>query len=124
MCCVAQEMFAEASAFNQPVNSWDVGQVSNMKVRRCLRSDIGAVTACHGSVTRACWCRAQSMFYKSSAFNQPVNAWNVGKVTDIQVCRRLSGNEWHQHDRRDYAYSWAVGAHCVRVRWRRKCFTK
>ena len=33
----AQSMFYLATAFNQPVAAWDVGQVTNMNVRRCLR---------------------------------------------------------------------------------------
>ena len=42
-------MFAKASAFNQPLNNWNVSSVNFMT----------------------------SMFYKASAFNQPLNNWNV-----------------------------------------------
>ena len=33
-CGVAQWMFNSAGAFNQPLGAWDVGQVTNMQVRR------------------------------------------------------------------------------------------
>ena len=34
MCCgVAQEIFIYAAAYNQPLNAWNVGQVTSMKVR-------------------------------------------------------------------------------------------
>ena len=33
----AQRMFMSASAFNQPVEAWDVGKVTNMDVRRRAR---------------------------------------------------------------------------------------
>ena len=33
-CCAAQFMFNEAAAFNQPLEAWDVGQVTTMQVRR------------------------------------------------------------------------------------------
>ena len=34
VCGVAQWMFNSAGAFNQPLGAWDVGQVTNMQVRR------------------------------------------------------------------------------------------
>jgi surface protein len=46
-------MFAGASNFNQPLNGWDVGEVTWMDF----------------------------MFYGASNFNQPLNGWDVGEVT-------------------------------------------
>jgi surface protein len=48
-------MFYKASAFNQPLNSWDVSSVVNMD-----------------------W-----MFNRASSFNQPLNVWNVSNVTNM-----------------------------------------
>ena len=47
-------MFWDASAFNQPLEQWNVSNVTNM----------------------------EKMFYKASAFNQPLEQWNVGNVTN------------------------------------------
>ena len=49
------DMFAGASSFNQPLNKWNVGQVTTM----------------------------QSMFHGASNFNQPLNEWNVKQVTTM-----------------------------------------
>ena len=56
-------MFSFASAFNQPLNAWDVGQVTSM----------------------------DSMFYSASAFNQPLSAWDVGQVTSMSSMFLSSG---------------------------------
>jgi len=48
-------MFANATVFNQPLNSWDVSAVTNMSV----------------------------MFGGAAAFNQPLNSWNVSNVTSM-----------------------------------------
>ena len=42
---VLQHMFFGASAFNQNVNDWDVGQVTHMPVRSCSRSVVYSVRA-------------------------------------------------------------------------------
>ena len=87
-------MFYYANSFNQPVAAWDVGKVTNMEVRRCPR--LGWVllrTQLPRGVARACVCAgaAQDMFYYANSFNQPVAAWDVGKVTNMEVrrCPRL-----------------------------------
>ena len=49
-------MFAGADAFNQPLNDWDVGSVTNM----------------------------DSMFQNADIFNQPLGDWNVENVTNME----------------------------------------
>ena len=46
------DMFNTASAFNQPLNSWNVSLVTTMTY----------------------------MFYNAGVFNQPLNSWNVSNV--------------------------------------------
>ena len=61
-------MFDNAIAFNQPVASWDVGQVTSMS----------------------------HMFYGARAFNQPVALWDVGQVTSRDWIRGLQQSCWLQ----------------------------
>ena len=88
----AQYMFHSATAFNQPVEAWDVGQVNNMQVRRRPLWGLWAPRkphACRVAAEATCACAgaAQHMFYAASVFNQPVAAWDVGQVTSMQVRR-------------------------------------
>jgi surface protein len=48
-------MFKDNSVFNQPLENWNVGNVSKMG----------------------------RMFEGNSAFNQPINNWNVSNVTEM-----------------------------------------
>ena len=47
--------FYKASAFNQPLEQWSVGRVTDMG----------------------------KIFYQASEFNQPLNQWDVGRVTTL-----------------------------------------
>ena len=55
LCWDMSNMFYNATAFNQPLNSWDIGKVTNMS----------------------------NMFYNATAFDQPLNSWDVSKVTNM-----------------------------------------
>ena len=56
-------MFWQASAFNQPIGQWNVGNVTYMEY----------------------------MFWQASAFNQPIGQWNVGIVTNMEYMFSGSG---------------------------------
>jgi surface protein len=55
LCTNMADMFNGATAFNQPLDSWNVNSVTNMSY----------------------------MFNGASSFNQPIGSWNVSKVTDM-----------------------------------------
>ena len=48
-------MFSGANSFNQPLNAWNVSQVTTMNC----------------------------MFDSANSFNQPLNAWNVSQVENM-----------------------------------------
>ena len=70
-------MFCDARSFNQPLNKWNVSNVTYMR----------------------------SMFRNASSFNQPLNHWNVSNVTSIRGMFwnatsfnqpfNTSGNKWN-----------------------------
>ena len=51
-----ERMFESSIAFNQPIDKWDVSNVTDMK----------------------------EMFMMSKAFNQPIEKWNVSNVTSMK----------------------------------------
>ena len=91
----AQGIFSYARRFNQPVAAWDVGQVTDMQVRCCPASrDRGLLRTQlprRPATSRArVLVVAQNMFSYANVFNQPVEAWDVGQVTSMQVrCRPI-----------------------------------
>ena len=94
----AQNMFSSTSGFNQPVAAWGVGQVTDMQVRRCPASqDQGLLRTQlprRPATSRACvLVAAQGTFSYARRFNQPVAAWDVGQVTDMQVRRRPASQD-------------------------------
>jgi hypothetical protein len=102
----AQGMFGYTYAFNQPVAAWDVGQVTNMNVRRRPRWEpkgwgLGGwpgggplphwIYTLEHPPTLGVHVRcgaAQSMFHVANAFNQPVAAWDVSHVNNMMVRHR------------------------------------
>ena len=74
------QRLAGISTFNEDINGWEVGQVTNMNsmfsnavaFNQPLNGwNVSRVTDMHG------------MFHRSSVFNQPLNGWQVGKVTTM-----------------------------------------
>ena len=60
-------MFASARSFNQPLNNWNVSNVTDMHL----------------------------MFYGATSFNQPLNDWNVSNVKKM-YCMFLGATSFNQ----------------------------
>ena len=78
-------MFRSATAFNQPIESWDVSSVTKMvnifRSATVFNQPIGSWNV--SSVTNL-----TSMFQGSSAFNQNIGSWNVSNVTNMSAMFR------------------------------------
>ncbi|PHN95553.1 hypothetical protein CSC80_09575 [Maribacter sp. 6B07] len=73
------DMFYNASAFNQDISGWDVGNVTDMSYmfyNSNFNQDIGDWDV--GNVTDMA-----GMFALAIAFNQDIGKWNVSNVTDM-----------------------------------------
>ena len=73
-------MFLGCSAFNQPLNNWNVSQVTDM---RGMFWDCSAFNQPleKWEVSKVTY--MSGMFLNCSAFNQPLEKWNVSQVTDM-----------------------------------------
>ena len=74
-------MFERATAFNQPIGSWDVSNVSNMSsmfiwTLNCFNQDIS-----NWNVSNVLSLR--NTFLDARAFNQDISRWNISRVTDM-----------------------------------------
>jgi surface protein len=73
-------MFEGAESFNQPINNWDVGNVTNMshmfEYAIVFNQPIGNWDV--GNVTNM-----SDMFSDARSFNQPIGNWNVSNVTNM-----------------------------------------
>ena len=87
-----ESMFFHAIHFNQPLDSWDVGKVTNMEFmfQRTYSFNQPLASWNVGNVTNMGYMFEGGMdanFY--TIFNQPLESWDVGKVTSMR--RMFSG---------------------------------
>ena len=73
-------MFLGCSAFNQPLNNWNVSQVTDM---RGMFWDCSAFNQPLEKWEVSKVTDMSGMFLNCSAFNQPLEKWNVSQVTDM-----------------------------------------
>ena len=79
-------MFFDASAFNQPLEQWNVGNVTNMGFMFYNASAFNQPLANweREDSTIENVTNMKDMFNGASAFNQPLEQWNVGNVTNMR----------------------------------------
>ena len=77
---IRRQMFKNATSFNQPLNNWDVSNVTDMRRMfngaRSFNQPLNNWNV--SNVTDM-----ELMFYAAHSFNQPLNDWNVSNVTDM-----------------------------------------
>ena len=73
-------MFNAATAFNQPIDSWNVSKVTGMV---SMFSGCTLFNQPIGNWNTANVTAMNSMFNGALAFNQPIDSWNVSKVTGM-----------------------------------------
>ncbi len=74
-------MFESASAFNQPISSWDVSNVSNMSSMFIWTLNSFNQDISNWNVSNVLTLR--NTFLDARAFNQDISRWNISKVTDM-----------------------------------------
>ena len=74
-------MFANTTAFNQPIGQWNVSNVINM---RSMFMGATAFNQLIGDWNVSNVINMRSMFFDARAFNQPIGQWNVSNVTTME----------------------------------------
>ena len=75
-----QSMFSYATAFNQPLDSWNTSAVTTMKGMFESAEDFNHPV---GSWDTSAVTTMDSMFAFALAFNQPIGSWNTSAVTTM-----------------------------------------
>ncbi len=75
-------MFWNADHFDQPLDSWDVSNVTNMS-HMFYSADIFNQPLDNWDVSKVT--RMGSMFYRVKKFDQPLNSWNTAKVKNMRT---------------------------------------
>jgi surface protein len=82
-----QSMFSGASAFNQPLDTWDVSGVTNMG---SMFSNADAFNQPLNSWVVSSVTDMSSMFARADVFNQDISSWDVSSVTDMTLMFSLA----------------------------------
>ena len=82
-------LFYNCRSFNSDISGWDTSRVTTLDVRAASRPlhthPMLTRTRCASLLLTVSLCRVQSTFYHAHAFNQPLGAWNVSRVTYLAV---------------------------------------
>jgi surface protein len=68
------------NGFNQPIGAWNTSNVTNMD---SMFYNSGLFNKAIGSWNTAAVTNMGGMFYNAHAFNQPIGTWNTGAVTNM-----------------------------------------
>ena len=74
-----QSLFYEGGSFNQPLNKWNVSNVTNMRNMFAYCSFNQPLNNWDVSNVNT----MERMFWTATYFNQPLNNWDVSNVTDM-----------------------------------------
>ena len=83
-CYQMDSMFRHASAFNQPMPSFDTSAVTSVSVYICVKSDLMRSQILI-SYSYATYYQMKAMFGNATAFNQPLSTFNTAKVTSVSA---------------------------------------
>ena len=80
-----QSMFQSATAFNQNIGNWNVTKVTNLSqmFQASGFNNNGSSTINNWAINTSANVNMASMFSQATAFNQPLNSWNVSNVIDM-----------------------------------------
>merc|ERR1711988_1351138 len=73
-------MFSDANSFNQPINNWDVSNVTNMSA---MFSEANSFNQPINNWDVSNVTNMEKMFYHALSFNQDINNWEVSNVTNM-----------------------------------------
>ena len=79
-----RRMFAGATSFNQPLEKWDVSKVTKMNHDVLVEQRSFNQPLEKWDVSKVT--DMSEMFLLASSFNQPLEKWDVSNVTNMKLC--------------------------------------